>query len=181
MDFLIVVDMQNDFIDGSLGTPEASEIVPAVVKVIKSWDGPVICTRDTHQKDYLHTQEGQKLPVVHCVEGYDGWEIHPDIATAAENKETLVELNKPSFGSLELPKCIQLLEDDEDPIESITLIGLCTDICVISNAMILKAAFPEVPIRIIANACAGVTPEQHRNALSAMAVCQIEVLDDKIF
>ena len=147
MDFLIVVDMQNDFVDGVLGTKEAEAIVPAVAETIRNWNGPVICTR----------------------------ELNPVIAEAADVPDTVMELNKPSFGSLELPKCIQLLEDDEDPISSITLVGLCTDICVISNAMILKAAFPETPIRVLEKCCAGVTPEQHRNALNAMKVCQIEV------
>lgn len=175
MDFLIVVDMQNDFVDGALGTKEAEAIVPAVAETIRGWDGPVICTRDTHQKFYLHTQEGEHLPVIHCVEGTEGWKLNPVIAEATDVPDTVMELNKPSFGSLELPKCIQLLEDDEDPISSITLVGLCTDICVISNAMILKAAFPETPIRVLEKCCAGVTPEQHRNALNAMKVCQIEV------
>lgn len=175
MDFLIVVDMQNDFIDGALGTKEATEIVPAMEELIRGWDGPILCTKDTHQKDYLHTQEGEKLPVIHCVEDTPGWELSPGIQDALSEKETVMDLNKPSFGSLELPKCLLLLEEPEDPITSITLAGLCTDICVISNAMILKAAFPEIPIRVKENCCAGVTPEQHRNALDAMKVCQIEV------
>jgi len=175
MKFLLVIDMQNDFVDGALGTKEAEAIVDNVVSEMKRWDGPIICTRDTHGENYLHTQEGRNLPVIHCVEGTKGWELNESVAEAAAERDAAL-LDKPSFGSLELPKCILLMAKEDDPVEEITLIGLCTDICVISNAMILKAAFPEVPVRVKSSCCAGVTPEQHQNALNAMAPCQIEVI-----
>ena len=161
MKILIVIDMQNDFIDGALGTPEAVEIVPAVAEKIRQYreaGNPVVFTRDT--------QEGQNLPVIHCVEGTSGWEISPQLPV--ENARII---NKPSFGSLELADYVASFEQ----IDSIELVGLCTDICVISNAMILKAALPEIPLLVDASCCAGVTPESHRNALEAMKMCQITV------
>ncbi len=169
MDVLIVVDMQKDFVDGALGTKEAVKIVPNVVKKVKNFKGKIYFTRDTHPKTYLDTQEGHNLPVEHCIEGTEGWEIIPELKKYAK---TIV--NKPTFGSLDLVKKLTAL-NKKTPIDSITVIGLCTDICVISNAMILKAAFTEVPIIIDSKCCAGVTPKSHRNALSAMQVCQIAV------
>lgn len=168
--FLIVVDMQNDFIDGALGTAEAVQIVPNVVKKIEGFSGRVIFTRDTHEEDYLETQEGQKLPVVHCIKGSYGWQIRKELE--ALRKEPAID--KPTFGSAELGKLLYE-ENRREPIEEITLIGLCTDICVISNAMLIKAFLPEVPIKVDASCCAGVSPESHKNALLAMKSCQIEI------
>ncbi len=168
MKILTVIDMQNDFIDGSLGTKEAVSIVDNVRRKIgecREAGYRIYFTRDTHHEEYMDTQEGRNLPVMHCLEGTEGWQIRSCLDT---NGSTIVD--KPSFGSMELAEMIR----KDDP-EEITLIGLCTDICVISNAMILKAAMPEVPIKVIADCCAGVTPESHRNALEAMKVCQIAV------
>ena len=167
---LIVVDMQNDFIDGSLGTAEAQKIVPTVKDIIETFNGDVYFTRDTHDENYLITQEGKNLPVPHCIKGSYGWEISSALNT--ENCRGIID--KPTFGYL--PIADALLENGEDNISEITLIGLCTDICVISNAMILKAAFPETKISVIASACAGVTPESHLNALETMKMCQINVI-----
>ncbi|MCD7888781.1 MAG: cysteine hydrolase [Oscillospiraceae bacterium] len=169
MKTLIVIDMQNDFIDGALGTAEAVAIVPNVKKKVAEYlssGGTVIYTRDTHTEDYLSTQEGKNLPVVHCVRGTKGWEIANGVYA-----DGCQVVDKPSFGSTELPKVLAGIPN----LESIELIGLCTDICVISNAMILKAAFPEVPITVDSSCCAGVSPESHENALKAMAVCQIKI------
>ncbi|MCD7715037.1 MAG: cysteine hydrolase [Lachnospiraceae bacterium] len=178
MKILIVVDMQNDFIDGALGTKEAVAIVDNVRKKIDEYLGSgstVIYTRDTHTEAYLQTQEGRNLPVVHCVKGTPGWEISEKVYA-----EGCPVVDKPSFGSLALPEvvrsCAEKQEGQDTLPDSIELIGLCTDICVISNAIILKAAFPEVPIAVDASCCAGVTPESHENALSAMQMCQIQIL-----
>ena len=167
---LLVIDMQNDFIDGALGTKEAVAIVPYVKEVIENFDGKVIFTRDTHFENYMDTQEGHNLPVPHCIKGSEGWEICPDL----KNLCTETPVDKITFGSMELPSVVKEIPD----LESITLIGLCTDICVISNAMILKAFYPEVPIIVDAKACAGVTPESHQNALNAMKMCQIQVINE---
>ena len=169
-DILIVVDMQNDFIDGALGTPEAVAIVPAAAEKIRSFPGPVLFTRDTHGPDYLNTQEGRNLPVVHCVKGTPGWELRPELQALCRT----APIDKPTFGSAKLGELL-LAMDREDPIASVTLIGLCTDICVISNALLVKAFLPEVPVTVDAACCAGVTPESHRNALAAMKMCQIAV------
>ena len=178
MKILVVVDMQNDFIDGALGTREAVTIVPKVVEKIKSFEGRILFTRDTHEADYLGTQEGKNLPVEHCIRGTKGWELAPEI----EKLRTEEPIDKPSFGSISLGTLLKAQDEDlkkqgEPGIESITLIGLCTDICVISNAMILKAYLPEVPVIVEADCCAGVTPESHKNALEAMKVCQIKIED----
>ena len=172
MDFLIVVDMQNDFIDGALGTKEAVAIVPAVIDKIKNFKGKVIATRDTHTEDYLNTQEGRNLPVKHCIEGSYGWEIQKDIAELISTEP----FNKPTFGSQELGEYLKKYDANAEKIDSITLIGLCTDICVISNAMLIKAFLPEVPVKVDAKCCAGVTPEAHERALEAMTSCQIEIV-----
>ena len=168
MKFLIVVDMQVDFISGSLGSAHAAAIVPNVVSKVKDFDGKVIFTRDTHFDNYFDTQEGRKLPVKHCVKDTDGWRIcdalQPFVSTVVD---------KITFGSTDLPK---LLRDCGEPIEEVTLCGLCTDICVISNAMILKAAFPEVRIIVDGGCCAGVTMESHQRALDAMQAVQIEII-----
>lgn len=172
MHVLVVIDMQNDFISGALGTPEAAAIVPRVVKKISIFDGLVLATRDTHGTDYLKTQEGKNLPVEHCVRGTQGWRLHPDIAALIEE----TPIDKPGFGSVELCAYLQRLQESQ-PIESVTLVGLCTDICVISNAMLLKAYLPEIPVFVDAACCAGVTPESHRTALNAMRMCQITIVE----
>ena len=172
MNLLIVVDMQNDFIDGVLGTKEAQTILPRVIEKIKSWDGKVLYTMDTHNADYLDTQEGRNLPVEHCIKGTQGWNIQEDIAKLIKTQP----IEKLSFGSSKLGDILLEL-DDKDKINSITFIGLCTDICVISNAMIAKAYLSEVPIIVDASCCAGITPNSHKQALEAMKVCQIMIKD----
>ena len=170
---LVVIDMQNDFIDGALGTKEAVAIVPKAAEKISLYPGDcVIATRDTHQPNYPETSEGRHLPVVHCIEGTKGWEIREELQKLLTDA---VLLNKPSFGSLELPETVKRLAGDEE--FELELIGLCTDICVVSNALLLKAAFPEVPIRVDAACCAGVTPDSHRAALQTMRMCQIEIAE----
>lgn len=171
MKVLVVVDMQNDFIDGSLGTKEAVRILSAVKKKIELYrkNGDiVIFTRDTHFENYLSTQEGKNLPVVHCIKGTDGWQISSELDIADS-----VVFDKPTFGSCELAQHLQ-----KNSPEEIELIGLCTDICVISNAMIIKAALPEIPVSVDASCCAGVTPQSHKNALEAMKMCQIKVINE---
>lgn len=167
---LLVIDMQNDFIDGALGTPEAVAIVGKVAEKIKSFPGRVIFTRDTHEENYMETQEGRKLPVPHCIRGSQGWQIREEL----EKLRTGPAVDKPTFGSQALGELLLKL-DKEEKIGSITLVGLCTDICVISNALLAKAFLPEVPITVDASCCAGVTPESHKTALSAMKMCQIQV------
>ncbi len=173
MNFLIVVDMQNDFIDGVLGTKEAVAILPAVKERIKNFDGRVLFTRDTHEADYLSTQEGQNLPVEHCIKGTDGWQINAGLDALRKEEP----IDKPVFGSVALGQLLKAYDTYEEKIESITLVGVCTDICVISNAMLIKSFLPEAPIFVDAACCAGVTPESHERALDAMAVCQIKVLN----
>lgn len=169
--YLIVVDMQNDFIDGSLGTPEAVDVVSNVKKAIDDFNGRIIFTRDTHDDDYLNTREGKRLPVPHCIKGSNGWQITDKLDTSM----AFAVIDKPTFGSWKL---IELLESENkiSKIKSVTLIGVCTDICVISNAMLIKARFPEVDINVIANCCAGVNKEGHERALSAMEACQIDII-----
>lgn len=168
---LLVIDMQNDFIDGALGTKEAVAIVPAVKAKIENFDGTVLFTRDTHETCYMETQEGRNLPVPHCIRGTDGWQIRPELDALRKTEA----IDKPTFGSKELGTILTEM-NDKDEIGSITLIGLCTDICVISNAMLVKAFLPEVPIIVDSACCAGVTPESHENALKAMQVYQIKVV-----
>lgn len=170
MNILIVVDMQNDFIDGSLGTKEAVAIVPYVKNLIENFDGKVLFTRDTHFENYMHTQEGRNLPVKHCIQGTHGWQIRQELDALRKTPA----IDKVTFGASELPKVLA----GEENIESITFCGLCTDICVISNVMVTKAFFPEIPVIVDAAGCAGVTPESHRNALQAMKVCQVQVIHD---
>lgn len=170
MKILVVVDMQNDFIDGALGTPEAVAIVPYVKALIESFDGKVIFTRDTHTKNYMNTQEGKNLPVPHCIKGTHGWEIRAELDALRKTDA----IDKITFGSSQLPDVLA----KEADIESITFAGLCTDICVISNAMIVKAYFPEIPVIVDAKACAGVTPESHKTALDAMKMCQIKIINE---
>ena len=169
MKYLVVVDMQNDFIGMALGTDEAQRIVPYVKEYIENFDGEVIFTKDTHSENYLSTQEGKNLPVVHCVKGTLGWEICDELLPFAESRKVF---EKKTFGSVELAQYMSSLDD----IESVTLLGLCTDICVISNAYLIKAYMPEVKVSVVKNCCAGVTEESHERALAAMAVCQIDVI-----
>ena len=169
MKILIVVDMQKDFIDGALGTAEAVAIVPAVKALIEGFEGSVYFTRDTHFENYMQTEEGKHLPVPHCIKDTEGWQIHP----ALDALRTTAPIDKVTFGSKEL---ILLLAEQKEEIESITLCGLCTDICVISNALLIKAYYPEIPLYVVSSACAGVTPESHQNALAAMSMCQIGII-----
>ena len=170
MKILVVVDMQNDFIDGALGTPEAASIVPYVREVIESFDGKVLFTRDTHFADYMDTQEGKNLPVPHCIKDTDGWRIRRELDALRKTPA----IDKITFGSKDL---LDILKG-EPSIESITFVGLCTDICVISNVMLTKAFFPEIPLIVDAKACAGVTPESHQNALAAMKMCQVRIVNE---
>lgn len=170
MKYLIVVDMQNDFIDGALGSPEAQAIVPYVREQIAAFDGKVFFTRDTHFADYMQTQEGRNLPVPHCIKDTHGWQLHPDL----EALRTTEAIDKITFGAKELPEVLK----KEENIESITFMGLCTDICVISNVMLVKAFFPEIPVFVDAKGCAGVTPPSHDTALAAMKAVQVTVLND---
>ena len=167
---LVVVDIQKDFIDGALGTSEAVQIGDNVAEMIKGFDGEVVFTRDTHFDNYLETKEGKKLPVPHCIKGSDGWQIDKKLEALRLDERKIFD--KPTFGSVELADYLKSLTS----IECVTVIGLCTDICVISNALLIKANLPEVTIRVVERCCAGVTPESHKNALEAMTMCQIEVV-----
>lgn len=170
MKLLVVIDMQNDFIDGALGTDQAVSIVDRVadrIRIARAEGTEVWFTRDTHAEDYLSTQEGRHLPVPHCIRNTAGWEISPRLDVADS-----VIIDKPAFGSVALAQKIAELEN----LESVELVGLCTDICVISNAMLIKAHLPELPVKVDSSYCAGVTPASHENALNAMKMCQIEIL-----
>ena len=171
---LIVVDMQNDFIDGTLGTKEAVAIVPKVEEKIRNFDGKVFFTRDTHETYYLETQEGKNLPVPHCIKGTPGHEIINELQPYV--KKALAVFEKETFGSRKLANFLKELHKEKE-IESIELLGLCTDICVVSNALLIKAFLPEVPILADSNCCAGVTPEKHESALETMRSCQILVCE----
>ena len=171
MRVLVVVDMQNDFIDQALGTKEAVGIVDNVAKKIKEFDGAVIFTKDTHGENYLDTQEGKNLPVVHCIKGSNGWQISSKLPVP----EDAVVFEKPTFGSRKLAAYLEDIAKEKG-IEEIEVIGLCTDICVISNALLIKAFLPEVKITVDSACCAGVTPASHKNALEAMKMCQINVI-----
>lgn len=167
---LVVIDMQNDFVDGSLGTKEAVAILPQVIKEIRdaSYDA-VFATLDTHESNYLKTFEGHQLPVEHCIKNTPGWQLNPLVRQALEKRNAIL-IEKPTFGSEELVgKLVKLQPSD------ITLVGLCTDICVVSNALMLRAALHETPIHVVGEACAGVTPEKHRDALMVMQSCQIDI------
>ena len=167
---LIVVDCQKDFIDGALGFEGADVIIPGIIERIASYKDAgdeVVYTLDTHTPDYMNTQEGKYLPVPHCIRETEGWQLEEAVQKALPDNAVIVE--KVTFGAINLP---EIIGKDRD-IEEFQVVGVCTDICVISNAMILKAAFPEVPVRVIPACCAGVTPESHENALAAMRVCQI--------
>lgn len=170
--FLVVVDMQKDFVDGSLGTKEAVSIVPDVVNKILNFDGEIIATYDTHFNNYLDSSEGKKLPVEHCIKDTDGWHLDSSVQ-AALNEKGYKAVEKLTFGSVDLPKIIKEAAGDVD--FSVELIGLCTDICVVSNALLLKANFPEAEISVDSACCAGVAPETHEAALATMRMCQIDV------
>lgn len=174
-DILIIVDMQKDFIDGSLGSIEAQQILPNILKRIRNHRGPVFYTLDTHHENYLTSQEGHHLPITHCLKESEGWALHPEIEQALKiAMATPIEKN--TFGAKELIPALEACAQ-KGPITSITLAGLCTDICVISNALLIKAWFPEVPIYVDAQACAGVSPSSHQTALDAMRACQISILN----
>ena len=172
---LVAVDLQNDFIDGALGTKEAEAIVPAAAARIREWreDGAeIFATLDTHEENYAETQEGKRLPVAHCIRGTEGWQLNPVIREALGD---CILVEKPTFGSIRLPELIREKIGDGKGA-TIELIGLCTDICVVSNALLLKAAFPEATSQVSSGCCAGVTPEKHQAALETMASCQIDIL-----
>ena len=179
--FLVVVDMQVDFVNGSLGSAEAEAIVPAAVRRICNFDGKIYATMDTHRRDYLETQEGSALPVPHCVKYTPGWALDERVAAALYSKGFRA-IEKSTFGSEVL---LKFLDDDIDPHgrctdnyepAEITVIGLCTDICVVSNALLLKSHFPEARIFVDSKCCAGVTPQKHEAALEVMRSCQIRIL-----
>lgn len=172
---LVVIDMQNDFIDGALGTKQAVDIVQNVVRKIESYAGcKVFATRDTHGENYLETSEGKHLPVPHCIRGSEGWNIRKEVAKGLLKAEAEI-IDKPTFGSLALADRLhEIIREEEAEIE---LVGLCTDICVVSNAMLLKARLPETTIRVDAACCAGVTPESHNAALLTMKMCQVEIME----
>lgn len=170
--FLVVVDMQKDFVDGALGTQEAVKIVPAVVEKINNFDGEIFATFDTHFEDYLQTAEGKNLPIPHCIKGTDGWELYKNVAVALEKKR-YTPVEKVTFGSVDLPALIKEATQGEE--FSVELVGLCTDICVVSNALMIKAHFPEAQVSVDENCCAGVTVESHIAALTTMRSCQIEI------
>ena len=183
MKYLIVVDLQNDFVTGALGTAEARAIVPyAARRVTKALEKgeEIIFTRDTHSPNYLETQEGRNLPVPHCIWGTEGWEIVPQLTAYTVGR---TPIDKHGFGSRYLGAMLKARDEDlkkqgQPGVERATFIGLCTDICVISNALVLKAFLPEVPIRVDAACCAGVSPEGHKNALEAMKMCQIGIVNE---
>ena len=171
---LVVIDMQNDFVTGALGSEEAKKIVPDVVDKVKNYDGDVIFTRDTHGEDYMQTQEGKNLPVPHCIKGTDGWQIIPELLTLQQEKNCKI-FDKPTFGSTELAEYIKK-EYEKGNIEEVEFVGVCTDICVVSNAMLIKANAPELPVSVTAGCCAGVTPQKHNAALETMQSCQIKIV-----
>ena len=177
MKVLIVVDMQNDFIDGALGTKEAQAIIPNVVKKIKNFEGEIGITFDTHFIGYLDSLEGKNLPIEHCIQYTKGWELCDEVLDALDKKTHISSFTKPTFGSVLLGKWVKDIANN-NPVESIEIIGLCTDICVISNALLIKAFVPEIPITVDASCCAGVTPESHKNALEAMKMCQINIINE---
>ena len=170
-EILVVVDMQNDFVTGPLGTPEARTILPKVAEKVKNFPGRVLFTRDTHEENYLESREGRALPVPHCIRGSRGWEICPELETLRKEEP----VDKPTFGSTGLGEVLRAADQYGEKIGKITLVGVCTDICVISNALLLRAFLPEAEIAVDAACCAGVTPESHQTALRAMKACQIAI------
>lgn len=173
--YLIVIDMQNDFVTGSLGSKEAEKIVPNVMEKVNDFKGKIYFTQDTHDEEYMSTQEGRCLPVKHCIYGTEGWELIDELKELKEEKQLKV-FKKNTFGSVELADALRR-ENEENGIKSVELIGLCTDICVVSNALLIKAFLPEIPVYVDAACCAGVTPESHMAALKTMESCQINIKD----
>ena len=171
---LVIVAFQNDFISGSLGTPEARGIIQKMVEKAKNWDGDIVCTEDTHYSDYLKTNEGKHLPVAHCILGTNGHLINSDLRKILEERIDVHYLTKNTFGSTKL---VEFVSDGK--YDYVELVGLCTDICVISNALLLKAFFPEITIAVDPSCCAGVTPESHKEALDTMKMCQIDMIGDE--
>jgi len=171
---LIIIDMQNDFITGALPNPEGQKIIEGIVTLIREFDGDIVVTRDTHNEKYLETQEGSYLPIPHCIEGTEGWQIVTEIQEELDKKpaEKVRYFNKYTFGCVGLGEFV--LRKEYDAVE---LVGVCTDICVISNALVIKACAPETNIGIHRNLCAGVTPETHEIALQAMANCQCDIIE----
>ena len=185
MKVLVVIDMQNDFIDGALGSPEAQAVVPNVVAKIKECAADlryaIFYTRDTHFSNYLTTNEGQHLPVPHCILDTKGWNIHPEVLAASKGATYIENLNKYTFGMEDIAEMIGSVGAvapvfDNDDVESIEIVGVCTDICVVSNALILKAAYPEIPITVYGDCCAGTSVDAHEAALKVMQMCQIDVI-----
>ena len=170
-EILVVVDMQNDFVTGPLGTPEARTILPKVAEKVKNFPGRVLFTRDTHEENYLESREGKALPVPHCIRGTREWEICPELETLRKEEP----VDKPTFGSTGLGEVLRAADQYGEKIGKITLVGVCTDICVISNALLLRAFLPEAELAVDAACCAGVTPESHQTALRAMKACQIAI------
>lgn len=173
--YLLVIDMQNDFIDGVLGTKEACAIVPNVVKHLHAAEGEgreIIFTQDTHHTDYLQKAEGKLLPVPHCIACTKGWQLHPSMTPFAKHIS-----RKPTFGSIELVEEIKQVAQKDGINLDIALCGVCTDICVVSNALLLRAHFPEATLRVYADACAGVTPASHDAALMVMRACHVQVME----
>lgn len=168
---LIVVDMQNDFITGSLANTEGQKIVPAIAELIRNFDGDIIVTRDTHDEDYMSTQEGKRLPVPHCIKGTEGFKIVPEIQEALDTRKGVTNIYKQTFGSISLGEYVGRNLYDE-----VELVGVCTDICVISNAMVIKACTLDTTVAVRKDLCAGVTIESHENALKAMEACQIDII-----
>lgn len=169
---LVIIDMQNDFIDGALGTDEAKKIVPKVIEFIEKWNDPIFITKDTHGEDYLDTPEGKKLPVKHCIQGTQGWELNEKVQEALNKKEFhKFEYHKPTFGSIDLMDDLVRFGFDE-----IVFFGLCTDICVVSNVLMAKAFLPNTKIEVKADCCAGVTQETHEAALKTMQMCQVDII-----
>lgn len=174
MKALIVVDMQNDFVTGSLGSREAVTIAPHVAEKAGSFDGLLVFTKDTHDESYLSTQEGKMLPVEHCIKGTEGWALIPELEKIAEERNAQV-FEKGAFGSTDLA-CFIRDEYEKGYISEVELIGVCTDICVISNALLIKAFAPELPVFVDSSCCAGVSPERHNAALETMRSCQVSVI-----
>ena len=172
---LVVVDMQNDFIDGALGSPAAELIVDNVVNKINAFDGEIFVTLDTHYDNYMETSEGKNLPVPHCIKNTNGWKLNSKVNEVLMNKKHEI-IEKITFGSVDLPSLLKSIIGEDDV--EIELVGLCTDICVVSNALILKATFPEATILVDASCCAGVTPDKHEAALETMRSCQIKVIGE---
>ena len=172
---LVIVDMQKDFIDGSLANKDAKAIVPGICDLIKEWEGDIVCTLDTHVDDYLESQEGKHLPVEHCIYQKEGWLLDANIRKAISEKNKPGEawfINKPTFGSVVLGS---FCEDEDKEYDEVIFVGTCTDICVVSNVLLFKAFNPETPLAVYADLCAGLTPEKHEAALNVMQSCQVDI------